>query len=73
MPTVREMSEAHLTNVSNQITILREQKQKLDAEIANLVNYLEEGSSELTKVRGTEELSTSFKADVVSAPSQQTF
>lgn len=49
MPTMREMSEAHLTNVQNQIGILREQKQKLDAEIQNLEQYLQEGRQELEK------------------------
>tara|TARA_Y100000004_G_scaffold180433_1_gene225049 strand:+ start:1063 stop:1266 length:204 start_codon:yes stop_codon:yes gene_type:complete len=60
MPTTREMSEAHLTNVQNQIVILREQKQKLDAEIQNLERYLEEGKQELEK-------SEPDKADGVSA------
>ena len=60
MPTTREMSEAHLTNVQNQIGMLREQKQKLDAEIQNLERYLQEGKQELEK-------SEPDKADSVSA------
>lgn len=60
MPTTREMSEAHLTNVQNQIVMLREQKQKLDAEIQNLERYLQEGKQELEK-------SEPNKADDVSA------
>lgn len=60
MPTLTEMSEAHLTNVQNQIVMLREQKQKLDAEIQNLERYLQEGKEELEK-------SEPSKADDVSA------
>ena len=55
MPTIREMSEVHLANVSNQIAALREQRQKVDVEIENLEKYLEEGNSELTKVDAAEE------------------
>ena len=60
MPTLTEMSEAHLTNVQNQIVMLREQKQKLDAEIQNLERYLQVGKEELEK-------SEPSKADDVSA------
>ena len=49
MPTMKEMSEAHLTNVRNQVTMLREQMQKLAAEIDNLEVYLNEGSQELER------------------------
>ena len=47
MPTMREMSEAHLTNVRNQVTMLREQQQKLVTEIENLEAYLNQGRQEL--------------------------
>jgi len=47
MPTMREMSEAHLTNVRNQVTMLREQQQKLITEIENLEAYLMQGKQEL--------------------------
>jgi predicted RNase H-like nuclease (RuvC/YqgF family) len=50
MPTLTEMSKAHLVNVQNQILMLREQKQKLDAEISNLESYLSEGKAELKKL-----------------------
>jgi uncharacterized protein YlxW (UPF0749 family) len=65
MPTMREMSEAHLTNVRNQVTMLREQQQKLAAEIDNLEAYLNEGSRELDRASST--IVSSSSADVLSA------
>ena len=65
MPTMKEMSEAHLTNVRNQVTMLREQMQKLAAEIDNLESYLNEGSQELERASST--IVSSSPADVLSA------
>lgn len=65
MPTMREMSEAHLTNVRNQVTMLREQQQKLITEIENLEAYLNEGSQELERASST--IVSSSSADVSSA------
>jgi uncharacterized protein YlxW (UPF0749 family) len=62
---MREMSEAHLTNVRNQVTMLREQQQKLAAEIDNLEAYLNEGSRELDRASST--IVSSSSADVLSA------
>ena len=66
MPTMREMSEAHLTNVRNQVTILREQQQKLVTEIENLEAYLMQGKQELDSTSEVHVPSSS--ADVLSAP-----
>jgi hypothetical protein len=48
-----EMTKDHLANVQNQIRILREQKQKLDTDIENLVTYFQEGVKELEKSEQT--------------------
>tara|TARA_R110000744_G_scaffold45707_1_gene101475 strand:- start:264 stop:482 length:219 start_codon:yes stop_codon:yes gene_type:complete len=47
MPTAKEMAEAHLVNVENQIQQLQQQQATVDAEIARLTAYLEEGAKEL--------------------------
>jgi hypothetical protein len=47
MPTAKEMAEAHLVNVENQIQQLQQQKGTIDVEIARLTAYLEEGAQEL--------------------------
>ena len=65
MPTMREMSEAHLTNVRNQVTMLREQQQKLVTEIEKLEAYLNDGSQELDRASST--IVSSSSADVLSA------
>ena len=65
MPTMREMSEAHLTNVRNQVTMLREQQQKLVTEIENLEAYLNQGVQELDHASST--IVSSSSADVLSA------
>lgn len=41
--TVLEMAEAHLANVQREIVSLNERKAAIDAEIAKLENYLQEG------------------------------
>lgn len=47
MPSMAEMVEAHLVNVQREIKNLEERKVAIDAEIAKLEEYLEEGKTEL--------------------------
>jgi len=69
MPTMREMSEAHLTNVRNQVTMLREQQQKLAAEIENFESYINQGVQELDHASST--IVSSSSADVLSAATDE--
>ena len=55
MPTAKEMAEAHLVNVENQIQQLQQQQATIDAEIARLTAYLEEGAKELNDSAGDAE------------------
>ena len=55
MPTAKEMAEAHLVNVENQIQHLQQQQATIDAEIARLTAYLEEGAKELNDSAGNAE------------------
>ena len=76
MPTMREMSEAHLTNVRNQVTMLREQQQKLVTEIENLETYLDQGRQEVEfgQLEGNSEVHVpSSSAGMSSADNQQVF
>ena len=57
MPTAKEMAEAHLVNVENQIQQLQQQKGTIDVEIARLTAYLEEGAQELNDSADTAESS----------------
>ena len=50
MPTVKEMAQAHLSNVSKAIEELVVQKENIEQEIAKLTSYLNEGSEEVGKV-----------------------
>ena len=47
MPSMAEMVEAHLINVQREIGNLQERKVAIDAEIAKLEQYLEDGKAEL--------------------------
>ena len=47
MPSMTEMVEAHLVNVQREIGNLQERKVAIDAEIAKLEKYLEDGKAEL--------------------------
>jgi hypothetical protein len=44
---VREMAEAHLKNVQNQLGELQNQKKRVEAEIQQLTEYLQKGVNEL--------------------------
>ena len=47
MASTKEMAEAHLKNVENQIQQLIQQKVAIDSDIERLRGYLEEGIQEL--------------------------
>ena len=47
MANLRDMAEAHLKNVQKQIQDLENTKTQIDADIATLKSYLEEGVAEL--------------------------
>lgn len=49
MATLKEMAEAHLSNVQKAIADLQLQKTKLDDEIKKLSDYLNEGISVLNE------------------------
>jgi len=44
---VREMAEAHLKNVQNQLGELQNQKTRIETEIQQLTEYLQRGVNEL--------------------------
>ena len=44
---IREMAEAHLRNVQQQIQDLERQKAQIDADIQNLSEYFQQGVAEL--------------------------
>ena len=46
MANIKEMAEAHLKNVQKQITDLENTKTQIDADIATLRTYLENGIAE---------------------------
>ena len=45
--SVREMAEAHLRNVQQQISDLQNQRSLIDADIQKLTEYLQQGVAEL--------------------------
>ena len=47
MANIKEMAEAHLKNVQKQITDLENTKTQIDADIATLRTYLENGIAEI--------------------------
>ena len=47
MAKIKEMAEAHLKNVQKQITDLENTKTQIDADIATLRTYLENGIAEI--------------------------
>ncbi len=47
MAGIREMAEAHLRNVEQQIRDLHQQKELIDQDIDKLTQYLSEGVSEI--------------------------
>jgi hypothetical protein len=49
MATLKEMAEAHLSNVQKAIADLQLQKNKIDDEIKKLSDYLNEGISVLNE------------------------
>jgi uncharacterized coiled-coil DUF342 family protein len=49
---VREMAEAHLQNVQQQINDLREQSRRIEADIQTLVDYHQNGVQELNSNSG---------------------
>ena len=50
MVSVKDMAQAHLQNVQQQIEELENRKVQIDADIVRLSAYLEEGVAELTTV-----------------------
>ena len=48
MVSTKEMAEAHLQNVDQQIQQLVQQRAAIDVDIERLTQYLEEGAKELT-------------------------
>ena len=54
--SVREMAEAHLRNVQQQISELVNQKGLIDADIQKLQDYLQQGVAELESVTEAPEL-----------------
>ena len=48
MVSTKEMAEAHLQNVDQQIQQLVQQRAAIDAAIERLTQYLEEGAKELS-------------------------
>lgn len=55
MATIREMAEAHLRNVDQQITMLVNQRAKIEEEIRTLQQYLQKGVEELNNTEGVKE------------------
>ena len=50
MPSIKEMAQAHLSNVQKAIEDLVRQKENIEKEIEKLTSYLNEGSLEISKV-----------------------
>ena len=50
MASVQDMAQAHLQNVQKQIEELENRKVQIDADIATLRSYLEQGVTELKNV-----------------------
>jgi hypothetical protein len=50
MASVQDMAQAHLQNVQQQIGELENKKVQIDADIATLKSYLEQGVAELRTV-----------------------
>jgi len=50
MASVQDMAQAHLQNVQQQIEELENRKVQIDADIATLRSYLEQGVAELKTV-----------------------
>ena len=65
MATLREMAQAHLLNVQQQIADLENQKNQIDIDIKTLNDYLEQGVSELE-----EESTASEEAEQVEEEAQ---
>mgnify|MGYP001437165997 FL=1 len=65
MATLREMAQAHLLNVQQQIADLENQKNQIDIDIKTLSDYLEQGVSELE-----EESTASEEAEQVEEEAQ---
>ncbi len=55
MKEILDMTEAHLTNVSQQIDTLRLQRDEIDNEINRLVDYLNKGAEILDSYRTEEQ------------------
>lgn len=49
MASIKEMAQAHVRNVDQQITVLINQKTKIEEEINGLMQYFKEGVAELNK------------------------
>ena len=60
MPTMREMSEAHLINVEREIQSLQQRRVEIDAQLQQLESYLEEGKKTLLELPPTESSAPSF-------------
>ena len=52
---IREMAEAHLKNVQQQVQELQEQKGRIDADIQTLNEYLQQGVSELNAAANSQQ------------------
>ena len=58
MANIKDMAHAHLQNVQKQITDLENTKTQIDADIARLKLYLDEGVAELNNVSVEQPVST---------------
>ena len=57
MATLKEMAQAHLLNVQQQINDLEAQKQRIDQDIQALSDYLQQGAETLdAEDNGSEEV-----------------
>lgn len=52
---IREMAEAHLKNVQQQVQELQEQRGRIDADIQTLNEYLQQGVSELNAAASSQQ------------------
>jgi len=50
MPTLKDMAQAHLSNVAKAIEELIMQKQNVEEEIKKLTSYLDEGREEIEQL-----------------------
>lgn len=64
MPTIREMSEAHLVNVEREIQTLQQKGIEIKSQIEQLTSYLEEGKAELLKEESLPTPTPSFSPTV---------